>query len=104
MFKLNPEPTFRAKVEIPVPGAKPEPVEFIFRHRTQKALTDWIKATAEAKPADIDFILEIVSGWAGVDAGFERETVEALLDNYHGAAGAIRDAYLRELTAARLKN
>ena len=42
-FTLNPAPTFKAKVDIPVPGGKVEKVEFTFRHRTREEFQRWLE-------------------------------------------------------------
>lgn len=46
-LKLNPEPTFKATVGIPVPGVGNVDVEFTFKHRTRKAITDFLEAKQE---------------------------------------------------------
>ncbi len=104
MFKLNPNPTFKAKVGIPTPGGKTQDIEFEFRHRTVSAFDAFIRDEKVRTMDNLDFVMELVVGWSGVDADFSRDAVSTLLENYHGAAFAIRDAYLSELSAARLKN
>jgi hypothetical protein len=39
-LKLVANPTFRAKVGIPVAGGPEVPVEFVFKHRTKTALDE----------------------------------------------------------------
>ena len=104
MFKLNPNPTFRAKVGVPVPGGAPQEIEFEFKHRTASALNDFINDPKTRALDNEDFVLELAVGWSGIDAEFNRQSLTTLFENYHGAAFAIRDKYLSELTAARLGN
>lgn len=100
MLKLDPNPTFNAVVEIPVPGDKPAKVGFTFKHMTRKQFNEFQAENLK----DVDAILRIAKDWDGVDAEFSRESVERLIDAYHGAAYAIADAYTRELNKARLGN
>jgi hypothetical protein len=104
-FKLEPNPTFKAIVMIPVPGDKSAPVEFIFKHRTKDAYEDMIKRFSDAgdKVEDVDVVLEIASGWALVEP-FDKANILKMLQNYMGAKDAIAEAYVREITGARLGN
>ena len=100
-LKLNPEPTFKAKVGIPVPGGKPVEVGFTFKHRTREDLLAWIEASREA--TDAESIMECVAAW-DLDDEFTAENVARLCNNYVGAGGAIVSAYLDELRGARRGN
>ncbi len=100
-LKLNPEPTFKSSVGIPVPGGKPEPVEFTFRHRKVSDLASFGDAI-KGKP-NAEVVLQCIVGWALTDE-FNDENVGRLVDNYPGAATAIIDAYYRELANVRLGN
>ena len=51
----------------------------------------------------MDVVLDIASGW-DLDEPFEKQNVELLLQNYLGAARAIIETYINELTSARVKN
>ena len=46
-LKLNPEPTFRAKVLVPVAGAAPVAVDFSFKYRTRSELREFVKSLAD---------------------------------------------------------
>lgn len=94
-------PTFRAKVGIPVPGSKSEPVEFTFKTRNREELAGWLEAL-DGKKTD-DALLEIASGW-DLDDAFDAANVALFLSTYIGAWSAIYTAYLHELTKAREKN
>lgn len=100
-LKLVANPTFKAKVGIPVAGGEPVEVELIFKHRTKKDLEAFI-ASREGKD-DTDTFMEMVEGW-NLDEPFNRENAETLLQNYIGAALEIFRAYLDELVKAKQKN
>ena len=103
MFKLEPNPTFWAKVMIPVPGDEPIPVEMEFRHFSRKRLEEMREAESD-KVIGISYCEQIVIGWRDVEQEFSRDALERLLDNWHGAGLAIFVAYHRELQQGRQKN
>lgn len=97
---LKPDPTFKAKVGIPVPGSdEPAEVEFVFKHRTRDELDKWMSETGE----DLQKVLEMASGWDLPDK-FTDANVQKLLQNYFGAASAIVTGYLSELLKAKTGN
>lgn len=100
-IKLSANPTFKAKVSIPIPGGKPEPVEFTFKHMTKDGVLDWLGKVEKKKDAEI--ILAIASGWE-LDDEFNSENVEVLCQNYMGSGKVIFETYLSELRGERLKN
>lgn len=100
-FSLTASPTFKIKVSIPVAGGKAEDVEFIFKHRTREAFRKFIEALADRE--DVDVIMDIASGWDLEDA-FDAKSVEQLIENHIGSGLAIIQAYITELTAAKVKN
>lgn len=104
-LKLNPEPTFKAKVGVPVPGGAPEPVEFTFQYRSKSELAKWHDEVAELpKDADEVALLRMfVAGWDLTDE-FCDENLRRLCDAYPGAAAAAMDVYLRESWGARRGN
>lgn len=106
-LKLIASPTFKAKVEIPVAGtAKPAVVEFTFRHRTRSDFKRWHASLNpdDGEPReDLDSVLDCIIGW-DLEYDFNRENVEQLLENYHGAAFNILRAYSDELFKARVGN
>lgn len=100
-FSLTLSPTFKANVNIPVPGAGTTPVEFTFKARTRAefdAFTDGV-----AGRNDVDVLMDIVSGWE-LEEPFDREHVEILCSNFMGASRAAIETYLAELVQARLGN
>lgn len=103
MFKLQHNPTFKARVPITVPGQdRPAYVEMEFRHMTR----DGVKEFFETLPGkdDVDAIGQIVVGWTGVDQAFSQEALAMLLNNYPSTAGAIFKVFSSELFEARSKN
>ncbi len=100
-LKLVANPTFRAKVGIPVAGGAEVPVEFVFKHRTKTALDEWIKSRSDK--GDIDSFMEMVEGW-DLEDPFNRENVETLLENYIGTALATYRVYVDQLIQSKLKN
>ena len=100
-LKLNPDPTFKAKVAIPVPGAKPAHVEFTFKHKTRQHVLAWLEDRREDD--EVGVFREIVAGWE-LDDEFSDENIKRLCDNYAGAGFAVLNTYLDELRGARSGN
>lgn len=104
MFKLDPNPTFEATVKIPAPGGESCDLACVFKHRTRDELQAFVEKATSGEWSDLEATLEFLAGWKDADAEFSREAVFKLLQNYHGAAGALYRKYLEELTQARLGN
>lgn len=109
MFKINPAPTFRARVPLSVPGADSAvTVEFEFKHKGRTALAVWWKSVDGRKDAEI--LAEIIASWKGPidDKGepvqFSVEALSQVLDNYPASAAEILTAYEKELWKSREKN
>lgn len=98
---LTANPTFKAKVAIPVAGAPAVPVEFTFKHRSKEAFAEWIKGISDKD--DSDLLLEVASGWELEDA-WDKENISLMCENYMGAARAVIEKYIAEQTAAKLGN
>ena len=99
MLKLQPDPTFRAKVGIPVPGGESVEIEIECKHLAKDVLDPKLKELT-----DDQFAAEVVCGWSGVDEPFSAENLAYLLNHHAGASREIVLAYLRELTGARQGN
>jgi len=106
MFKLNPNPTFKAQVLIPVPGGADGKITVLFKHKGRKALQEFFASlTDEANTrTDVDALGELIADWEGVDAKYTAENLEQLLDAYPSAAMALFDAYRNTAMAAVAKN
>ena len=100
-FSLTANPTFKALVDVPVPGGKSAAVEFTFKSRTRDEFRLFIDGLGDR--LDVDVIMDMASGW-DLEDPFDQANVELLTQNYLGAARAITEKYLSELTAARLGN
>ena len=100
-LKLVANPTFTAKVGIPVAGGEPVEVLFTFRHRTKTALDEWVNSRADQ--SDADSFMGMVEGWELEDA-YTQANVELLLENYIGTALATYRVYIDQLVQAKLKN
>lgn len=103
MFKIQPNPTFKTKVGISVPGqAKPAEIEVEFNYFTRKALRDYFDHISGKE--DVEALGEIIVGWSGVDVPYSPEALAELLDNYPAAAGDLFEAFRREVLEAKRKN
>lgn len=100
-LSLKANPTFKAKVGIPVAGGAAVDVEFEFRHKTKKELAEFLDGATEM--TDKSSIMATVCGWELSDP-FNEDSVDQLIQNYHGAARAIVNAYLIELSQVKIKN
>lgn len=100
-FKLQPAPTFKAPVAIPVAGGDSESVVFTFKWRDRErfiAFTEGLKGRSTK-----DAVMDMASGW-DLDDPFNEENVQLMLDNYLGSFPAVLDVYVSELTKAKEKN
>lgn len=103
MFKLQPNPTFKAFVALSVPGeAKQTSIEVEFRHLSKSAMRDYFATLADR--TDADALTEIIVGWSGVDTAFDHDALAAMIDNYPAAAGELFEAFRRETLESRRKN
>lgn len=100
-LKLQPNPTFKASVGIPVAGGDPVSVEFTFRHRSRDDLQAFIDGSP--KRSDVENIMDMATAWELSDA-FTAESVQLLVQNYISAPLAIFQSYLDELVKARTGN
>jgi len=104
MFKILPEPTFEAIVDVPVPGKEPAPLCLVFKHKNRKEVVDFFERAAKAEEVNAVVLSEIIGGWKDVDAEFNVENLQKLLDNYHGVVKAIFETYGEQLAEGRRKN
>ncbi len=100
-LSLADEATFKAKVEIPVPGGKIAEVEWVFAWMERDKFKEFIKNLEGAD--DVDALMDISRGW-DLDDQFGRTAVEKMTQKYIGAARAVLDKFIAELTGARAKN
>lgn len=103
IFKLNPEPTFRAIIAIPSAGvAEGMELDIEFKRKTKDELAKYYSEIKGKK--DLDALLEIMAGWHNCDAEFSKKALAALLQNYPAAASTIVNRYGAESIGARLGN
>lgn len=102
MFKLDPNPTFPATVQITVPGGESQPLAVVFRHKTKSRLTKWLQ---DEKQPDLEMAIEIVESVPDRPDGQTLEDFfRQLFENYPAAALDMYLTYRRELTVSRVKN
>ena len=105
MFLLQPNPTFKLDVTIPTINGDGV-IEFEFKHKGRKVLKAFFESLGEGDTArnDCDALSELIAGWSKVDAPYNVEALDQLLDNYPLAAKAIFEAYNKGLFEAKEKN
>lgn len=100
-IKLVAEPTYKETVEIPVPGGEVSEIEVTFKHRTRDDMKAFVDKAKDM--TDPDLVQAVVAGW-DLDEPFNDANVKTLLQNYHGAAGAIWHKYVTSLAGYRAKS
>jgi len=100
-ISLNPNPTFKAKAPIHVPGGRKAEIEWIFKYRDADEFKEFMEALDGRK--DIDILMDIASGW-DLEEAFDQKNLEVLTKKYIGSARATLETYVNELTGARAKN
>jgi hypothetical protein len=106
-LSLKANPTFMAKVGIPVAGGAPVDVEFTFKHRDREQLDKYL---AELKAMgtdsidnDVAIVLKVATAWE-LDEPFNEANVRIFIENYHKAPWVIAQAYITELMQAKAGN
>lgn len=100
-LKIKAEPTFRAKVMVPVAGGEDVEVEFEFKHRSRSDLVEFMKTAMSRKSADV--VEDMLAGWQFADQ-FTRKNIELLIDDHIGVDGRLLDKYCESLVGRRLGN
>ena len=103
MLKIQANPTFNSRVEIPTPEG-PVAIKMVFKHMDTDAYNEFIKREATLQRSNEDAIMDIAEGWSGVDGEFTRENIATVCKQYHAAAGVIVETFIKELTQARVGN
>lgn len=111
MLKLQPAPTFKSSVEIPVPGDKPVSVGWTFKYRDQDQMQEFLfgdgakaRASLPAAEANAEALMDIATDWSNVDTAFSAEAVSIFVKRYPSAAGMVMAKYIAEVSGARLGN
>jgi len=101
-FKLQPDPTFKAKVKIPVAGeSKASEVEFTFKFRGRDELTALLERNKTQ--GRVATVMEMAVGWELSDE-FNEDNIRLLDETYIGALDRVADTYWEEHTKALEKN
>lgn len=127
-IRLNPDPTFAADVQVPVPGRKePAVAQFSFRtldadrlnqllivmgfgkrgrlHRLRRLVAYFRLALRLRRlPNMVDLLGEFIAGWQGFDLPYSRDALKKLLITFPGVGFSIVTSYLENREQARLKN
>ena len=117
MFRIVANPTFKASVQLTVPGLDaPQVVAFEFRHLDVAAYTAWADrgqalVYGQGDVADLAAALdEVIESWAGIGGAdgkplpYSRANLALLLGQYHAAGFEVATAYRKALRDARSKN
>ncbi len=103
-LKKNPNPTFKQIVEIPVPGEKPEKVEFTYKYMSKSDYKAFIESATTKE--DAESAAEILVSWP-LDKEFgeiSQSAIEDLFDTYPGAPSAIISGFIKGLHQGRSGN
>jgi len=100
-LSLAAEATFKATVAIPVPGGRTADVEWEFAWMPRDDFKEFVDGLKGAE--DVDALMDITRGW-DLDEPFNKTGVEKLTQKYIGAARAVLDKFIGEVTGARAKN
>ena len=103
-LKKVPSPTFKQTVEIPVPGEKPEKVEFDFNYMSKSDYKIFRESIACLE--DEETIYKLIAKWPLNELFGEpsKSSVADLFDAYPGAPGAIFEGFVTGLHKGRVGN
>lgn len=101
-LKLIPDPTFKAPVEIHVPGKSPQKVVFTFKYRDADEMKEFLETLKQTR-GDLEVVRDIATGW-DVDAEFTDENIEVFLKKYIRSGAAILNGYVKESLGAAAGN
>lgn len=99
---IQPEPTFWADVEFPVPGGTVAKIKVEFCHKDREEYQAFFQRNADKK--DYESMPEIVASWKGLNVPYSAITLRQLFINYPSASAAFVAAYRDELFGAARKN
>lgn len=107
-LKLNLDPTFRADVQITVPGVdEPGTLQLTFKYRGRKEYAEFLESMQDKKGKKEKSVAEafplFVTGW-DLDEEFTPENIETFLNNYPAAYMEIVGQYAKLLMGSRIKN
>ncbi|QZA80183.1 phage tail assembly chaperone [Deefgea piscis] len=103
MFKLQPKPTFKAKIALSIPGQdKQVEVTIEFKHLPRPQVKEFFDQLEGKK--DHEALSEIVVGWDGIDAPFDHAALETLCVNYPTAGSELFAGFRKSFLESRTKN
>jgi len=102
MFKLEPNPTFEARVAGFVPGRQTDGLFVTFRHQTMDQFQTWLQGFADKTVEDA--LVEVIHAWRDAPREFSREALQDVAKVYPAFVPALIDVYRKELFEARTKN
>lgn len=103
MLKIQANPTFMSRVAIPTPEGEIA-IKVEFKHMDIDTYAEFIQKEATLNRSNEDAIMDIAAGWSGVDGEFNRDNVAKVCKQYHAAAKAIVETFIKELTQAKVEN
>jgi hypothetical protein len=108
-IKLIPDPTFVAKVPLPIPGKEaPVDVEFTFKHRTRDQMDALVKRVQvapgeEGALSDTQLVMECACGWELAEP-FNEANVTEFATQYIAGPSKVFETYVAEMAGNRRKN
>jgi len=105
-FKLKPNPTFWATVEIHRPGEGGFPLELEFRHMGFTQAMELAKevATGMTRERQREVLQQLVHAWRGADVEFSPAALRQAAEDFPAFTSQVLSAFLEELRGARRKN
>lgn len=104
MFKLDPNPTFVAPVDIPAADGDVQTLTVTWRHAGRRQLQAWLDAVATLQPAEeARHFMAAMADW-DADTPLTVAAMDQLLDNYPRAGRLLLECYVQALTEGRTKN
>lgn len=101
-LKLQPDPTFKAKVEIAVPGSAPATVTFTFKYRSRPEMERLMESVKQME-TDVELVMSVACGWDLAD-DFNEVNVQTLVDSYISSPASVFEVYCAQQTGFRAKN
>lgn len=108
-FRIVPNPTFRVKVPLTVPGADLRAVvEIEFKHKGRTAFVAWWESITGRTDAEI--LADVIADWSdviddkGEQVAYTPDALALLIDRFPASAMELQGAYRRALWEAREKN
>ena len=109
-FTLDPKPTFKMTVQVPIPGEGFAPLELTCKYRNKTERKEFADSVFSAEDGDVNvkmddvqILKEIIVGWNIADK-CTPENIEKLAENYPTVPSIVYIDYMSELGKVREKN